>query len=369
MSITFKLSNFPTTPLPNHPDLASLAGTVLGDYFAGRSLFRFNLSGIPISAIITSARLSLFANPTPSNNPHDGENESYLRRVMTPWSATTVAFDSQPDFSYINQVELPESISPTQDYPNIDVLTLVNQMISDPGHNYGFYLALRLEGIYRSMNFASSECTDILKRPLLVITYDTPLPVELSSFTSAINIRNVTLNWTTSMEENNSGFQIERSSTGNSDWSVVGFIKGNGNSKVQHSYSYEDLKLNSGKYKYRLKQLDFNGNFKYYNLSNDVEIGAPQKISLSQNYPNPFNPTTKILYDIPQDGMVSLRIYDESGRETKTIINEVKSAGYFSISFDGTNLSSGIYFYKLEFSPSNGIGNSLTESRKMILIK
>lgn len=357
------LSNFPNLPLPTHPDLAGLAGTVLGNYFAGRSLFRFNLSSIPVNSTVLNARLSLFANPTPSNNPHDGENKSFLRKVTTPWSANTVTFDTPPDFSYINQVELPQSISPTQDYLNINVTSLVIPMISDPSNNYGFSLALRLEGIYRSMNFASSDCPDTSKRPLLIITYDEPLAVELSSFTSSTNGRNISLKWTTSSEENNSGFEILRSaSNDNSEYTKVAFIHGYGTTNSVHNYSFEDRNLTSGKFKYKLKQIDFNGNFKYYELSNDVEVGIPAVFSLYQNYPNPFNPTTKINFDIAKDGFVSLKIFDIQGREIKKLVNEYRKAGFYTEEFKGLDLASGAYYYKIE-------SGDFSSTKDMILIK
>lgn len=89
------------------------------------------------------------------------------------------------------------------------------------------------------------------------------------------------------------------------------------------------------------------------------------KFLLKQNYPNPFNPTTKIVYQIPETenhSHVSLKVFDVLGREVAVLVNEQKSAGNYSISFDGSNLSSGIYFYKLQVG-------SFSETRKMLLIK
>ncbi|MFZ1321434.1 MAG: choice-of-anchor J domain-containing protein, partial [Ignavibacteria bacterium] len=148
-----------------------------------------------------------------------------------------------------------------------------------------------------------------------------PLPVELSSFVSTTSGSNVTLNWTTASEINNSGFDIERSSVSGT-WSKVGNVSGNGTSTTPNSYSYTDRNLASGSYSYRLKQVDFNGNFEYYNLSNEVIVGIPVKYDLSQNYPNPFNPSTKINYALPTDGLVSMKIFDMSGKEVMSLVNE-----------------------------------------------
>ena len=186
------------------------------------------------------------------------------------------------------------------------------------------------------------------------------LPVELSSFTSLINNRDVTLNWSTSSEVNNSGFDIERSSNGT--WSKVGNVSGNGTTNSAMNYSYTDRGLTSGNYSYRLKQIDFNGNFEYFNLSNEVNIGVPAAYELSQNYPNPFNPSTSISFNIPTDGIVSLKLFDMSGKEVSTLVNEVKTAGYYSVNFNAANLTSGIYFYELR-------ADNFSAVKKMMLVK
>jgi len=194
---------------------------------------------------------------------------------------------------------------------------------------------------------------------------DDPLPVELASFNSSINQRNVTLNWITASEENNSGFDIEQSNVKgqtSNDWKKIGFVQGHGTVTTSTNYTYEDRNLSSGKYKYRLKQMDYNGNFKYYDLQNEVVIGIPDKFSLSQNYPNPFNPKTKINYDIAKDGIVMIKIFDNSGREASMLVNEFRQAGYYAEEFNATNLSSGVYFYKL-------VAGSFVAVRKMVLLK
>ncbi|MBM4158723.1 MAG: T9SS type A sorting domain-containing protein, partial [Ignavibacteria bacterium] len=88
----------------------------------------------------------------------------------------------------------------------------------------------------------------------------------------------------------------------------------------------------------------------------------PFEYKLSQNYPNPFNPVTKIQYSLPKAGFVTLKIYDILGREVRTLVNEYKNAGRYITEFDGSNLSSGIYFYKLEV-------NGFKDVKRMMLIK
>ena len=91
-------------------------------------------------------------------------------------------------------------------------------------------------------------------------------------------------------------------------------------------------------------------------------IKLPENFKLFQNYPNPFNPTTKINYQVPQTAFVTLKVYDLLGREVATLVNEEKSAGSYEVEFDGSNLSSGIYFYKLQTENYSSV-------KKMILLK
>ncbi len=186
------------------------------------------------------------------------------------------------------------------------------------------------------------------------------VPVELTSFTGAFVGNNVELKWSTATELNNRGFEIQRSSS-NSEFITVGFVEGNGTTTEQHHYTYKDKDV-SGFLRYRLKQVDYNGNFEYYNLSGIAEIGIPAKFNLSQNYPNPFNPTTKINFDIPNDSRVNITVYDIAGRDIKTIVNEFKNAGYYTVQFDASGMSSGIYFCKLQTSDYSSI-------IKMMLLK
>lgn len=194
-----------------------------------------------------------------------------------------------------------------------------------------------------------------------------PLPVELSSFVSVINNNNVTLNWSTASELNNSGFDVERADLNNAgNWSKIANVSGKGTSENVNFYSFTDKNVNSGKYNYRLKQIDYNGNYEYFNLSNEVNIGVPVNYNLSQNYPNPFNPTTKINYELAFDSKVSLTVFDVSGKEVGSLVNATQPAGYYSVNFNGSSLSSGMYFYKISV---DGNGNNFSAVKKMILVK
>jgi hypothetical protein len=208
--------------------------------------------------------------------------------------------------------------------------------------------------------------------PFIVGNYNSvtgTLPVELASFTANVFTRDVKLNWTTATEINNSGFEIERSNVKgetSNEWVKLAFVTGNGTKNTPTNYSFDDKKLNTGKYNYRLKQIDYNGNFEYFDLKSEVNIGVPNKYDLSQNYPNPFNPVTKIDFDLPFDSKVSIRFYDITGREIKTLVNDTKQAGYYTVEFNGNNMASGIYFYRIE---AEGSGQKFVMTKKALLIK
>ena len=193
------------------------------------------------------------------------------------------------------------------------------------------------------------------------------LPVRLQSLSSTVSGRDATISWITTSEVNNKGFDILRATvdkdgnTGN--YENAGYVTGNGTSNQVKSYTFIDKNLNTGKYVYKLKQTDFNGNFEYFSLNGTVEIGLPGKINLMQNYPNPFNPVTKINFNLPTDSKVTLAIYDITGKEVaKLIDNEMNTAGYHTVEFNGSRLSSGIYLYKLS-------AGSFTSVKKMTLVK
>ena len=194
-----------------------------------------------------------------------------------------------------------------------------------------------------------------------------PMPVELTTFTANTIDRDVNLNWVTASEINNSGFEVLRSSQNdNNNWTKVGFIAGSGTKNTPTIYTFEDKKLETGKYNYRLKQIDYNGNYEYFNLNSDVVIGIPKKLELSQNYPNPFNPVTKIDYQVTDESKVTLKIYDITGKEVMTLVNAQQKSGYYTVQFNASNLSSGNYFYKL-IASSNG--NESVVTKKMTVIK
>ncbi|NOX18149.1 MAG: T9SS type A sorting domain-containing protein [Chlorobi bacterium] len=214
---------------------------------------------------------------------------------------------------------------------------------------------------------------------------DPPFPVELTSFTGEFENGKVALRWTTATETNNKGFEIERASsrlvgtTPRQGWEKIGFVEGAGNSVNTKEYSFVDKSADiSRKYSYRLKQIDFNGAYEY-SPTIEIEMSPPAAFELAQNYPNPFskssdgNSTTTIKYSIPFNSTdsgfrgndavnVTLKIYDILGREVATLVNGVQTPGRHSVTFEGSGLSSGIYYYRLQ-------AGAFSETKKMAVLK
>ncbi len=205
---------------------------------------------------------------------------------------------------------------------------------------------------------------NLFNTALVKMHYDNIVPVELTSFTTSVlqNENAVRLNWTTATETNNSGIEIHRFTQNDNEWKTVGFVPGFGTTTEPKSYSFTDENVTTGIYKYRLKQIDFDGSF---NFSNEIEVEVdftPKEFVLYQNYPNPFNPTTNISYSITKDGLVTLKVYDILGTEVADLVNEVKEAGDFSVTFNASELPSGIYFYTLT-------SDNFMSTKKLILLK
>ncbi|MFI5236431.1 MAG: DUF2341 domain-containing protein, partial [Ignavibacteriales bacterium] len=173
-----------------------------------------------------------------------------------------------------------------------------------------------------------------------------PLPVELVSFTAKISDSFVKLNWKTATEVSNYGFDILRMDE-NNVWENIGFVQGNGNSNSPKEYSFTDNNVNSGKYSYRLKQIDTDGSFAYSQIV-EVNFGAPKNFELAQNYPNPFNPSTKITVSLPVKTSMKLAVFNILGEVVKVVTESDYEAGKYEFTFDAIGLASGLYFYRVE---------------------
>jgi hypothetical protein len=186
-------------------------------------------------------------------------------------------------------------------------------------------------------------------------------PVELTSFSASVGKGSVNLSWKTATEVNNMGFNVERSAN-KSDWTKLAFVQGNQTTTSTNSYSYVDKSVNqTGNYYYRLKQIDNDGSYKYSSIV-EADVNSPSVFTLNQNYPNPFNPSTVISYTLPQASNVKLMVYNAIGQPVRVLENGFKNSGTYNVTFNASELSSGIYFCKIEAGQFSSI-------RKMMLVK
>jgi len=187
----------------------------------------------------------------------------------------------------------------------------------------------------------------------------TPLPVIYLYWRASKQDDNAKLEWATTMEQNNKGFDVQRSMDGDS-WNTLTFVPGAGNSQTPQYYSYLDQHLQPGIYYYRLVQQDLDGHTSISKVL-EVDMNGGQVLELKQNRPNPVNGNTTIDMVIPKSGDVLLILYDEMGKPVRTLMNEFKMPGYYHVDVNRNGLSSGIYYYKMY-----ALGQTLV--RKMIIL-
>jgi hypothetical protein len=191
------------------------------------------------------------------------------------------------------------------------------------------------------------------------------LPVQLASFVgSFVGNGKAKLEWQTISEINNYGFNVQRYNSITKSYETIGFVAGKG---IPNNYSYIDENV-SGSLEYRLEQIDNNGLKSYFgpimlspnNVKGEV---VPAVFKLNQNYPNPFNPSTKISFSLANAGYTTLKVYNVIGKEVAMLFSgNAEASRMYNVDFDGSQLPSGLYFYKLQS------GNSV-EVRKLTLVK
>lgn len=187
-----------------------------------------------------------------------------------------------------------------------------------------------------------------------------PMTLALTSMYDRVS-RNVVLQWNTDIAVDADGFTVERMKGDDPEtgmWEVVGSVSPNTSGR----YGYAERVTEEGTYQYRLIAIDRDGTDREsrpfaVNVSN-----SPLDFAIEQNYPNPFNPSTSIRFSIPQTVQVSVKVFDMMWREVATLVNEVKTAGSYDVTFDASNLPSGAYFYRME-------AGSFSATKKMSLMK
>lgn len=200
------------------------------------------------------------------------------------------------------------------------------------------------------------------------------LPVELVAFEALQDGHMVQLTWTTASEKNNAGFDIQQRMTQTPvvsvghkgsprdipiTWKTVGFKEGQGTTSQAHTYRHTLSTTVPGRYRFRLKQVDFDGSFSYSAFV-EVVVDVPETLALSANYPNPFNPTTHIDFHVPTPGQATLTVFDVLGREVAVLFDGAAAPDrQYQVTFDGGGLLSGVYLYTLQFGGQQQTGRML----------
>jgi hypothetical protein len=200
-----------------------------------------------------------------------------------------------------------------------------------------------------------------------------PVTAVIDSFT-ALYVRpdSILVSWVARAQYRSLRLELEVSDSTPAGYLPVAGSSMNGGGTTSSSlrYSFVD-RLNPGKRYYRIREVDSSSAVRYsskvavvnFPTAAVAEAGPlPDRFAVLQNYPNPFNPKTVVSYQLSVVSEVRLEVYDILGREVATLVNEKKPAGRYQVTFDGTRVSSGVYFYRLT-------AGRYVESRRMLLIK
>ena len=196
-----------------------------------------------------------------------------------------------------------------------------------------------------------------------------PLPIQLASFNATeVGGDSVRFVWKTISEVNNYGFYVQRCGPNDQTFCDVSesFVPGHGSTTQIHTYVFAFVERSSGEVHYRLKQVDLDGTI-HYSDAVTFEGAAvkgpavPKSPELEQNYPNPFNPTTTIRYGLSQKSAVKLAVFNTLGQTVVYLVNGDQASGYYEVRFDGSNLASGVYFYRLQ-------AGTFTQTKTLLLL-
>ncbi|MEZ4701205.1 MAG: FG-GAP-like repeat-containing protein [Rhodothermales bacterium] len=189
---------------------------------------------------------------------------------------------------------------------------------------------------------------------------DTPLPVSLVAFQALADGEAILLSWRTAGEQNNAGFEVQLAGTG--AFEAAGFVAGAGTTAEPAAYSYRIDGLAPGRYRVRLKQIDFDGAFAY-SPELGVDLAPDAALRVEPAYPNPFNPSTTVRFVLREAGPVRADLYDATGRLVRTLFDGAASAGIQQqLEVDGSALPSGLYLVRVA-------GGGQATSTPILLVK
>ncbi|NWF49299.1 MAG: T9SS type A sorting domain-containing protein [Ignavibacteriaceae bacterium] len=204
------------------------------------------------------------------------------------------------------------------------------------------------------------------KHPLVVLP--SIIPVELEFFNARVDKGKIVLEWSTETELNNLKFEVERSEN-EGKFFKIGEITGSGTTLQNKSYKFVDYRIASGKLNYRLKQLDYDGSYKYSETISVIAVNEqPDKFFELSVYPNPFNPATKIQISLFDESEVKISVFNSNGEMITELMNDKKSKGLYAFQFNAEDLTSGVYFIFAELK-STVSGKTSKLAKKLLFLK
>lgn len=226
--------------------------------------------------------------------------------------------------------------------------TTINYILSSSWVYNNLYLAVMVSSMNGSTYQPHGQGYEARIKDIAV-----DVPVELMSFLAQErDDRSIRLSWIAATQKNNAGWEVQRS-LDKSQWTTLGFVRGNGTTNERLSYEFIDASVAPDvNYYYRLKQIDVDGTTEYSLIAMAWIDLQPQQFALEQNYPNPFTTATTIVYALPAEERVTLTVFDNLGRVVKTLSDGLKPAGNWNAIWDGTDnsgarVSEGTYFITL----------------------
>lgn len=259
----------------------------------------------------------------------------------TLWCRQPEAAIAAIDFFYTNGTYSEDLIWPTATWQQFNVTSFITTGLTVNG--------IRVWGYSGGGSLPDETFYDDFS-----IEGNVPTPVVLTAFNASIVAEGVNLTWSTASEIECHSWNIERNGE------LIATIEGHGTTAIPQNYNYLD-EVGNGTYTYTLKQVDISGSV---NIMGDVTVtvGAVTEFAFRGNYPNPFNPMTTISFSLPISANVTLNIYDISGKVVATVVNGWRSDGIHNVTFDASDLTSGVYICRLQ-------AGDFTSSSKMVLMK
>ncbi|MEM1269353.1 MAG: T9SS type A sorting domain-containing protein, partial [Bacteroidota bacterium] len=189
-----------------------------------------------------------------------------------------------------------------------------------------------------------------------------PLPVELADFAATVDGETVYLTWNTLSEQSNAGFEVQMRSDAAETWNVLGFVDGFGDTNELQSYAFEATNLPFGALQFRLKQLDYDGQFEYSPVVETV-VELAESFVIEAAYPNPFNPQATVRFAVAREQQVTVDLFSVLGQRVATLYDGVAPANQMQVvRIDGSELPSGTYLIRTS-------GEAFAETQRVVLLK